>query len=283
MPQLVGDLSFPEGPVVLDDGSVLFTEITAGRLRRWDGDSVTPFAITGGGPNGATLGADGSIWVAQNGGMGADPNAQAPEMRRPAGIQRVRDGVVETVITEAGGRTLGSPNDLAFGPDGRLYFTDPNGPSTTANTNSGRIFALDPASGDTELLTEVGPVFPNGIAFTPSGDLLYTESFTRRVMTLQEGAGGFTSEVLCVLPERHFPDGLAVAADGTLAVAATRSGGVDIVSAGGELVDHLPIIERGMVTNCAFAGNRLYVTESRFGGFYVLDTGLTGHPLLRGR
>lgn len=283
MPPLVGDLSFPEGPVVLDDGSVVFTEITAGRLRRWDGAALTTFAVTGGGPNGATLGVDGSVWVAQNGGMGADPNAQPPDMRRPAGIQRVRDGVVEMVITEAAGLPLVSPNDLAFGPDHRLYFTDPNGASTGADTGPGRIFVLDTDSGETELLVELRRVYPNGIAFSPSGDLLYTESFSRRVMTLQKGVGGFVAEELCVLPERHFPDGFAVAADGTLAVAATRSGGVDLVSAGGELVDHLPIVDRGMVTNCAFAGNLLYVTESRFGGLYERQTGLTGLPLLRGR
>ncbi len=283
MPLLTADLSFPEGPVVLDDGSLVFTEITAGRLRRWDAGEVSPYAVTGGGPNGATLGADGSVWVTQNGGMGADPEAQPLDMRRPASVQRVTDGVAEVVITEAGGLALGSPNDLAFGPDGRLYFTDPNGPSTGANTGSGRIFALEPTSGATELLADVGRVYPNGIAFGPSGDLIYTESFTRRVMTLQKGSAGYTAEEICVLPERHFPDGFAVATDGTLAVAATRSGGVDIVSAGGELLEHLPVAEKGMVTNCAFAGDRLFVTESRFGGLYELQTGLTGLPLLRGR
>ena len=277
MPQLASELSFPEGPVVLEGGDVVFTEILAGRLRRWDGSQLRLEAETGGGPNGAALAADGSLWVTQNGGM-ADRAVVEPHARRTPGLQRVRGDGVAVVITEAAGFRLGAPNDLAFGPDGRLYFTDPNGPATTENTNPGRIFVLDIETGATDLVAEVGPVFPNGIAFSPSGALLYTESFTRRVMVLVDGK----PEALCELPERHFPDGFAVADDGTLAVATTYSGGVDLVSRDGAILDHLPVLEGGMVTNCAFAGTRLYITESRRGGLWVLDTGLRGLALHRG-
>ena len=37
------------------------------------------------------------------------------------------DGRVETSCTEVDGIKLQAPNDLSFGPDGRLYFTDPRG------------------------------------------------------------------------------------------------------------------------------------------------------------
>ena len=73
----------------------------------------------GGGPNGATLAADGSLYVTQNGGMGHGP-------RTTPGIQRVTpDGAVTEVVTEVAGMRLEGPNDLAFGDDGRLWFTDP--------------------------------------------------------------------------------------------------------------------------------------------------------------
>jgi gluconolactonase len=42
-----------------------------------------------------------------------------------SGIQRVRaHGTVELLFSEVAGHALYCPNDLAFGPDGRLYFTE---------------------------------------------------------------------------------------------------------------------------------------------------------------
>ena len=53
-------LAFPEGPVVMDDGSVILVEIQRGTLTRVSpsGD-VNVIADLGGGPNGAALGPDG--------------------------------------------------------------------------------------------------------------------------------------------------------------------------------------------------------------------------------
>ena len=34
------------------------------------------------------------------------------------------DGSIEMLATSIAGRTLAGPNDLAFGPDGRLWFTE---------------------------------------------------------------------------------------------------------------------------------------------------------------
>ena len=78
---LAEGLMFPEGPVVLADGSLIFAEIRAGRLSRLDVDGqVRPVAITRGGPNGVARGPDGALYVCNNGGR-AD--------RIPPCIQRV--------------------------------------------------------------------------------------------------------------------------------------------------------------------------------------------------
>ena len=62
-------LVFPEGPVVLADGSVLVVEVLGGRLTRIDSDGTkTVVAQTGGGPNGAAIGPDGRCWITNNGG-----------------------------------------------------------------------------------------------------------------------------------------------------------------------------------------------------------------------
>src|SRR5687768_8995759 len=70
-PRLVCDgLAFPEGPLELPGGDILVTEIRTGTLTRvTPGGARSLYATTGGGPNGAALGPDGAIFVAQNGGF----------------------------------------------------------------------------------------------------------------------------------------------------------------------------------------------------------------------
>lgn len=245
-------LQFPEGPVWLDD-SLLFTEVEGGVVTRWSAGALTPVATTGGGPNGAALGPDGALYVTQNGGMGAGP-------RGTPGIQRVDldTGAVELLATAVAGIVLEGPNDLALGPDGRMWFTDPRGASDPErNDRPGRLFALDVTSGEGELVREVGPVFPNGIGFLADDTLVWTESFSRRVMALVDG----DAELIVELPERHFPDGFCVGADGKLYVASTYGHCVSVIE-DGTIVDRL-MCGDGMPTNCCFGGADLYVTESR--------------------
>ena len=261
-------LAFPEGPV-WRDGGLVFTEIEGGAVSRWtEAGGVELVARTGGGPNGAAVGPDGALYVTQNGGM-------ASEARVTAGIQRVdAGGDVELVLSSVAGHRLDGPNDLAFGPDGRLWFTDPRGAADPArNRLPGRLFAVDVASGEGELVLDVGPVFPNGIAFLADGSLVWTESFSRRVMTLADGR----PEVVIELPERHPPDGLAVGGDGLLYVACTFAHCVAVVD-GGEIVDRLPCGD-GMVTNCCFGGTDLYVTASRRGTLWCFALGRSGLPV----
>ena len=263
-------LAFPEGPVWLD-GSLYVVEVHAGRVSRWTAEAgIELIAETGGGPNGATLGRDGALYVTQNGG------AWSAHRATPA-IQRVTlDGEVDTITTEVAALSLGAPNDLAFGPDGRLYFTDPRGaPDPAENSDPGRLFVWDVEAGTGELLRELEPVFPNGIAFTADGTLLWTESFSRRVMKLRDGR----PKVVIELPERHFPDGICVGDDGRLYVASTYAHCVTVVE-DGEIVDRL-LCGDGMITNCCFGGTDLYVTESRHGTLWRFPVGRPGLGLLR--
>lgn len=268
---IASGLEFPEGPVWLD-GTIWFTEILGGHVSRWTpAGGVERVAATGGGPNGATAAADGSLYVTQNGGMGKGG-------RTTPGIQRVTtDGSVDVVVSEVAGITLEGPNDLAFGPDGRLWFTDPRGESDPAkNSLPGRIFAVDLATGEGELIIELEPVFPNGIAFLADGSLVWSESFTRRVMRLVDGR----PEVVIELPELHFPDGFCVGADGKLYVASTYAHCVSVVE-DGEIVERYPCAD-GMVTNCCFGGDSgtdLYITDSRNGTLWRYELGVGGLPL----
>src|SRR3546814_3287285 len=60
--ELATGLQFPEGPIAMDDGSIVLVEIARGTLTRVSPDgSVTVVAELGGGPNGAALGPDGAV------------------------------------------------------------------------------------------------------------------------------------------------------------------------------------------------------------------------------
>ena len=178
--------------------------------------------------------------------------------------------ISDTQMKAVAGIKLDAPNDLAFGPDGRLYFTDPRGDADSAkNTANGRLFALDLRTGQGELLRELGPVYPNGIGFDAAGVLVWVESFSRMGYRLVDGR----AEPLFELPERHFPDGFCFDASGRMYVASTYAHCVSVIEHG-RLVERFVCHEKGMVTNCCFGGTDLYVTESRFGTLWRIALGV---------
>src|SRR5882757_7201040 len=110
--ELASGLQFPEGRIALPDGSVIVVEMRRQTLSRvTPGGQVEIVAELGGGPNGAALGPDGRLYVADNGGPGWIVDAEGNSL--PVGqaddnhggsIQRVepRTGKVETIAATAG-------------------------------------------------------------------------------------------------------------------------------------------------------------------------------------
>jgi gluconolactonase len=282
--RIAGDLGFPEGPVVMPDGAIVFCDGNTGELLRHDGRRIETFAHTGGSPWGAVLGDDGALYVTQGGNVPGSGDTSAV-----SGIQRVAaDGGVELVCSEIAGHALVGPNDLAFGRDGRLWFTDSGSEQDFrfADRVPGRLYVLG-RDGDGELLAERPDVYPNGLAFDADGRLYWTESLAHRVCRMSDDG---RPEVFAQLSDAHVPDGMAFATDGRLFVATTISLGVTTLSPTGEVVDEIPLGEHA--TNCAFAGSTLYVTatatgdihaDGRTGTFWRVETDAMGLPLLPGR
>jgi sugar lactone lactonase YvrE len=163
----------------MGDGRIVFCDGNTGEMLVWDGTEVSVFATTGGSPWGAILGTDGAIYLTQGGNVPGSGDTSAV-----SGIQRINpDGSVELLFSEVDGYQLYGPNDLAFGPDGRLYFTE-SGVEQDFRFDvraPGRLFAIDP-HGKGEMLAELPNVYPNGIAFDAQHRLYWTESAAHRIM-----------------------------------------------------------------------------------------------------
>ena len=253
---LATGLVFPEGPAALDDGRVAFTEVNASAISIWEPRSgVRRLADTGGGPNACCAGSDGCLYVTQNRGLVGSWRAARV---MPASIQRVslETGAVETLVTEVDGVELRQPNDLAFGPDGRLYFTDPGFFDLEARPDPGRIFALA-AGGKGELLVELEATYPNGIAVEDDGSLVWTESYERRLR--RRRPDGSIETVATFAEEEAVPDGLAIGPAGELYVTVLFAGGLRVLGADG--ADRGSLAVGAIDSNCTFGGSSLYVTD----------------------
>jgi gluconolactonase len=279
---LASNLGFAEGPVIMPDGAVVFCDGSTGELLRWQDGQLGRFALTGGSPWGTALGSDGAVYVTQGGNVPGSGDFSAV-----CGIQRVNpDGSIELVSSEIAGHILAAPNDLAFGPDGRLWFTD-SGTEHDPRVDvpsPGRLFTLD-ASGGGEMLAERPGVYTNGIAFDSAGSMYWAESLAHRICRWDDGR----ATVFAQLSDGHVPDGMAFAADGRLFVCTTISDSVTVLSKDGVVVEEIDLGEHA--TNCAFAGSTLYVTatsgpdlaaDDRGGSFWRVETDAVGLPLLAG-
>ncbi len=278
-------LEVPEGPVVLGDGRIAFVQQVLGRVSAFDGERVETISEGAGSPNAVTLGSDGCLYAAQNGGVVGSWRSANPT--EPA-IERITiDGSIERKATAVDGVKLRAPNDLVFGPDGRLYFSDSGegyAPDNRKETN--RLFALGQDGG--EVLLELPPSYTNGIAFTVDGRLVWVETYERHVCVLEDGV----RRVICQLPADHLPDGLDVASDGRLFISTVASHGVTVVSPDGETLDHLLLDHEALPTNCCFDGGALWVTDfgvgfedvgSGPGRLWRLETDAVGKPQHAGR
>ncbi|HLI16193.1 MAG TPA: SMP-30/gluconolactonase/LRE family protein [Acidimicrobiales bacterium] len=285
---LVEGIGHAEGPVVLPDGRCTFCEGYEGRLGVWSpsgGRGV--YAKLGGAPNGAVLGADGCVYVANNG--GAIGPYRSSDFG-PGSIQKVwPNGTVETVVSSVAGHPLNMPNDLVFAADGRLYFTDPGIWDAEARPDDGYVYAVSP-DGAVEVIASVGKAYPNGIAAEPDGSMVWVESYTRRVRRWHPN--GDIEEVHQFADERHVPDGLAIAENGDLYIATLSSGGFHILSPDGSRVE---LVDLGGTTlsNCVFEGGDLFLTDLGsqagvtqeavfFGRLLRCRPGVTGMAMFRG-
>ncbi len=266
-PVLVGQgLQFAEGVNFGRDGTLYCVDILGGAVcRKPAGGELAVWALTGGEPNGSRFGPGGDLFVADRG---------------HKAILRLSTATGQHTIyaDRWQRRPFKGPNDLCFGPDGTLYFTDPV--DSTFDARIGGVYAVAPDGAVARVAT--GLVFPNGLAVTPDGaTLVVAETHTgvlhrynldpsRRYEELDPLV---TLSPASLPPDEAGPDGMAFGADGNLYQAHFGTGFVRAIAPDGAVVASIPA-GGPTPTNVAFWEDSLYVTEGLSGSVYRLDIGV---------
>ncbi len=292
-------LRFPEGPVMLADGSVAVVEIARGTITRVAQDgTVSVIATPGGGPNGMALGPDGALHVCNNGGFVWH---EEPGMLRPIGtpdsytggrIERidVASGTVTVLYDNCNGVGLKGPNDIVFDRSGGFYFTDLGKTRHRDRDQGGVYYAKADGSSITEIVFPM--LTPNGIGLSPDEKTLYVaETEGGRLWAFDILEPGKVARHPFPSPNGgrfifnqagyHRFDSLAVDADGNVCVATLMSGGITVIAPEGDLVRTVPMPDI-YTTNICFGGPDLrtaYITLSGVGQLVAMPWPTAGLKL----
>ena len=280
METLVTGLAFAEGPIALDDGSVLVCETLGGRLSRVAADgAVSVIADLGGGPNGAAIGPDGRCYVCNNGGFdevdvnGMRMPSEAPLDTPPGSIQAVdlETGAFETLYSHCEKTPFWGPNDIVFDDAGGFWFTDFGRDRGRVRTRGSIYYAQVDGSSITEVVTPVDGA--NGIGISPDGKTLYVamtyEAHLRAFALagpgqLAKGKGGHDDGSWLVgrAGTGDFLDSLAVDGAGNICVASPGNGAMMVFPPEGGQPKRIPMPDP-RTTNICFGGPDLqtaYIT-----------------------
>jgi len=298
--EITRGLRFPEGPVVMPDGSVLLVEIERKTLSRVTPDGrIHVVASLGGGPNGAAMGPGGKIYVTNNGGFEwierpgrLFPAVQAKDYT--GGSIQVVDpetGKFDTLYDACDGRKLRGPNDLVFDRAGGFWFTD-LGKTRERDSDRGAVYY---AKADGSSIVEA--IFPlerpNGIGLSPDEKTLYVvETPTARCWAftlsgpgqIESANGPYRGEkgrVVVGLGGYQMFDSLAVDSEGHICVATLVTGAVSDIWPDGSRVDQYTLPDM-MVTNVCFGGRDLrtaFATLSMGGTLVSFEWPRPGLPL----
>jgi gluconolactonase len=288
--ELTSGLQFPEGPVAMEDGSVILVEIAAGRITRvkQDGTKQT-IATPGGGPNGAAIGPGGDLYVCNNGGNfefrdvnGLMIPGHTPASHKGGRIERINisTGKVEVLYDSCDGERLQAPNDLVFDTQGGFWFTDHGSNNDKYRTHGAVYYAKADGSKITRVLREL--MGPNGIGLCPDGMTVhYAETLPGRVWSLPLSAPGTAKAVEGFTPanfEGCYPglgyfDSLGIQADGGICIATILAGGISTFWPHNKKFEHTPLPDI-LVTNICWGGRDLktaYVTMSSTGKLAAME------------
>ncbi|WP_436936572.1 SMP-30/gluconolactonase/LRE family protein [Halovenus marina] len=199
-------LDHPEDVAIGSDGT-LYTGGESGQIYHVDpaDNTVVELTRTNGFVLGVTLGPNGDLY-------GCDFQTHRV-FRLPLDGHEV-DGELKTVVSGSETVPPWHPNYCVFDETGRLYLSDSGDRSDMANAG-GCIYVRE-VDGTERVLTETCSAFPNGLALSPDGTILYVaETGTHNIWTIHLD-DGHAEEASVLTDEMGMIDGIAVDSSGRL-------------------------------------------------------------------
>ena len=189
-------------------------------------------------------------------------------------------GAVEPWLAGPDKERFKGVNDLVFAGNGDLYFTDQG--QTGLHDPTGRVYRLTP---ERRLECLIGTVpSPNGIVLNRSERVaMVAVTRANAVWLVPMTANGGVSKVgLFVQLPSPGPDGMAMDAEGNLAVAHPSLGVVWLFDRKGVPIYRVNSCAGSMTTNIAYGGDGgryLYITESTTGSILRAEMPFPGRPM----
>jgi len=257
---------FTEGPYWHPDGYLLFSDIPANIIYKWEpGNTESDVYIQpSGNSNGITSTPDGSLLLAQHSGK----------------VSMVNEDLTITVLADQyNNNRLNSPNDIVARSDGKIFFTDPpfGVSEEDRELDFSGVYRLD-QDGTLTLLFD-GFDYPNGIALSPDESTLYVnDSATGQIFQfdlLNDGSVENQS-LFASVGERDdtgAADGMKTDSEGR--VYSTGPGGLSVFDTEGNRIQIMGFDER--ITNLAWGdsdNSSLYVTAPN--SVYRVQTNVSG-------
>ncbi|MEO8593206.1 MAG: SMP-30/gluconolactonase/LRE family protein [Candidatus Solibacter sp.] len=274
--KLAGDLGFLEGPLWMQEGHLLFSDLFKNTVWKmvpggkpeafltkagWDKDG--PPQVTHFGPNGMVVDKQGRLVFCQQG------NRQV--------VRLEKDGTRTLLFDKFDGKRLNGPNDIIKAKDGTIYFSDPPyGLPKRSDAELAFCGVYRIRDGKLDVMIKELAV-PNGLAFSPDEKYLFVAdgSAIKRFDVQKDGtfANPTVFFDLATLGRRGSPDGFRVDAKGNVFTSGRQ--GIYIISPEGKHIGTINVPENP--ANCTFGGkdgHTLFITAQS--GLYAIQTKTSG-------